>query len=154
MTVLLLVVGVLLPLTLAAAELAARWWFRLEGAYYVFPPGQRLCLYLDRDAFPELEPVVRFEVNRDGERGAEPPPLAPGETLYRVLVAGGSQPEGYLLDQDTCWPGALNRLLGGPEQLRALGATKAHAGSINNPATRSSSRIMRGSMPGGERAVA
>ena len=126
---LLLVVAILLPLVVVS-ELAARWWLRFDGAYYVFPPGQRLRLHLDRDAFPELEPVVRFEVNRDGERGAEPPAVAPGETLYRVLVVGGSQPEGYLLDQDTCWPGALNRLLGGPEQLRALGATKAHAGSI------------------------
>src|SRR6185295_13533443 len=126
---LLLVVAVLLPL-MVAAELAARWWLRLEGAYYVFPPGLRLRLHLDRDAFPELEPVVRFEANRDGERGLDPPRVARGETLYRVLVVGGSQPEGYLLDQDTFWPGALNRLLGAPEQLRALGASKAHAGSI------------------------
>jgi len=127
--VLLLAVAVLLPL-MVAAELAARWWLRLEGAYYVFPPGLRLRLHLDRDAFPELEPVVRFEANRDGERGLDPPRVARGETLYRVLVVGGSQPEGYLLDQDTFWPGALNRLLGAPEQLRALGASKAHAGSI------------------------
>jgi lysophospholipase L1-like esterase len=69
-------------------------------------------------------------VNRDGERGDDPPRVAAGETLYRVLVVGGSQPEGYLLDQDRSWPGALNRLLGAPEQLRALGASKAHAGSI------------------------
>ena len=129
MSVLLLVVAVLLPLALVV-ELAVRWWLRLVGAYYVFPPGLRLRLHLDRDAFPELEPVVRFEVNRDGERGAEPPPVAPGETLYRVLVVGGSQPEGYMLDQDTFWPGALHRLLSAPEQLRALGASKAHAGSI------------------------
>jgi lysophospholipase L1-like esterase len=128
-SVLLLVIAVLLPLTLVV-ELVARWWLRVAGAYYVFPPGQRLCLHLDRDAFPELEPVVRFEVNLDGERGADPPPVGPGETLYRVLIAGGSQPEGYLLDQDTSWPGALHRLLGTPEQLRALGASKVHAGSI------------------------
>src|SRR5580765_8206082 len=125
----LLIVAGLLSLAVAA-ELAARWWLRFRGAYYVMPPGLRLRLHLDRDTFPELEPVVRFEVNRDGERGAEPPPVAPGETLYRVLVVGGSQPEGYLLDQDTFWPGALHRLLGAPEQLRALGASKAHAGSI------------------------
>ena len=125
----LLVVAVLLTLPVVA-ELAARWWLRFEGAYYVFPPGLRLLSYLDRDTFPELEPVVRFEVNRDGERGDDPPRVAAGETLYRVLVVGGSQPEGYLLDQDRSWPGALNRLLGAPEQLRALGASKAHAGSI------------------------
>jgi lysophospholipase L1-like esterase len=127
--VLLLVVVLPLPLAVVA-ELAARWWLRHKGTYHVFPPGLRLRLHLDRDAFPELEPVVRFEVNRDGERGAEPPPLAAGETLYRVLVAGGSQPEGYLLDQGTFWPGALNRLLGRPEHLRALGVSKVHAGSV------------------------
>jgi lysophospholipase L1-like esterase len=127
--VLLLVIAVLVSLTVAA-EVFAEWWLRLEGAYYVFPPGLRLRLHLDRDAFPELEPVVRFEVNCDGERGADPPPVAAGETLYRVLVAGGSQPEGYLLDQDTSWPGALNRLLGAPEQMHALGASKVHVGSI------------------------
>ena len=129
MTLLVIIVAVLLSLTVAA-ELTARWWLRLDGAYYVFPPGLRLGLHLDRDAFPELEPVVRFEVNCDGERGDDPPKVASDETLYRVLVAGGSQPEGYLLDQDTSWPGALHRLLNRPEQLRALGVSKAHAGSI------------------------
>ena len=113
-----------------AVELGARSWIRRARAYYVFPPGQRLRLYIDREAFPELEPVVRFDVNGDGERGADVPALARGESLYRVLVVGGSQPEGYLLDQDTSWPGALHRLLNAPERLRALGATVAHAGSI------------------------
>jgi hypothetical protein len=114
----------------AAVELAARWWLRRGAAYYVFPPGQRLRLQVDRENFPELEPVVRFDVNRDGERGAEVPVVAPGASLYRVLVAGGSQPEGYLLDQNTSWPGALHTLLNAPERLRALGASAAHAGSI------------------------
>jgi len=124
-----LVVAVL-TLMAVAAELTVRWWFRVENAYYVFPPGMRLLLHLDRDAFPELEPVVRYEVNRDGERGGDPPRVVRGESVYRVLVAGGSQPEGYLLDQATSWPGALNRLLAQPELLRALGASKAHVGSI------------------------
>src|SRR5439155_20148145 len=62
-------------------ELAARWWLRSENAYYVFPPGQRLRLHVDRENFPELEPVVRFDVNRDGERGAEVPGVAPGASL-------------------------------------------------------------------------
>jgi len=123
--------GLLSLVALAASvELAARWWLRREGAYYVFPPGQRLRLHVDRENFPELEPLVRFDVNGDGERGAEVPPAARGRSLYRVLVAGGSQPEGYLLDQDTSWPGALHVLLNEPERLRALGASAAHAGSI------------------------
>jgi lysophospholipase L1-like esterase len=50
--------------------------------------------------------------------------------LYRVLVGGGSQPEGFLLDQDTAWPGALQRRLERPEQLARLGASTVHVGSI------------------------
>jgi lysophospholipase L1-like esterase len=80
--------------------------------------------------FPQVEPSVRFEVNAQGERGYEVPRLRAGEKLYRVLVAGGSQPEGYLLDQDTSWPGALHRLLQRPDHLAALGASKAHVGSV------------------------
>jgi lysophospholipase L1-like esterase len=114
---------------IVAAELAARWWLRQSG-YYVFPPGLRLRLHPDREVFPELEAVTRFEVNSDGERGSEVPRTRRGEKLYRVLVVGGSQPEGYLLDQDTSWPGALQRLLMRPGQLRMLGAAKAHVGSI------------------------
>jgi lysophospholipase L1-like esterase len=116
---------------IAAAEPAARWWLRHRGEYYVFPPGLRLRLHLDREVFPELEAVVRFEVNSDGERGSEAPRTRRGETLYRVLVVGGSQPEGYLLDQDTSWPGALQRLLVGPGPLQKPGATRVHVGNIS-----------------------
>jgi lysophospholipase L1-like esterase len=112
------------------AELAARAWIRFHRAYYVLLPRQRLRLQLDRDTLPELDPIVRFEVNRDGERGPDLPRLGRGETLYRVLVAGGSQPEGYLLDQDVCWPGALQLMLSTPEHLRTLGTSKVHVGSI------------------------
>jgi lysophospholipase L1-like esterase len=111
-------------------EMSARWWIRIRREYYVLPPGLRLRLHIDRETFPELEPVVRFEVNADGERGAEVPRVARGERLYRVLVAGGSQPEGYLLDQDTSWPGAVHALLAQPRHLVALGASNVHVGSI------------------------
>jgi hypothetical protein len=111
-------------------ETGARWWIRFRRAYYVQPPGLRLRLHIDRETFPELEPVVRFEVNADGERGPEVPRVARGERLYRVLVAGGSQPEGYLLDQETSWPGAVHALLAQPRHLVTLGASKVHVGSI------------------------
>ena len=87
-------------------ELAVRWWLRHRGAYYVFPPGLRLRLHPDPEVFPQCEPVVRFDINSDGGRGDEVPRSRPVDRLYRALVAGGSQPEGYLLDQDTSWPGA------------------------------------------------
>lgn len=109
------------------AELGARSWIRRRRHYYVLPPGLRIRLEVDRATFPQLEPVVRFEVNRDGERGGEVP-RSPG--LYRVLVGGGSQAEGFLLDQHTSWPGALQRLLEQPEHLDRLGASHVHVGSI------------------------
>jgi hypothetical protein len=124
------VVGSCLALLLlaVAGELAARWWIRHENRYDVFPPGLRLRVYPDREVFPRLDPEARFEVNNDGERGDEVPRSSQG--LYRVLVGGGSQPEGFFLDQDTAWPGALQRLLERPEYLARLRASKAHVGSI------------------------
>ncbi len=121
-------ISVAVVLLVLTAELGARWWLRYRGAYYVLPPGRRVLLYPDRDMFPQLEPSVRFDVNSDGERGDEVPRSRAG--LYRVLVAGGSQPEGYLLDQNTTWPGATHRLLEKPEQLRRLHASSVHVGSI------------------------
>jgi lysophospholipase L1-like esterase len=110
-------------------ETGARWWIRFRRAYYVLPPGLRLRLHIDRETFPELEPVVRFEVNADGERGPEVPRVARGERLYRVLVAGGSQPEGAFLDQPSAWPAMVERLIATPEHLRSLGASKAQVGN-------------------------
>jgi lysophospholipase L1-like esterase len=122
------VLGALLAAAaVVVAELAARAWIRGRRRYYVLPPGLRMRLEVDRPTFPQLEPVVRFEVNRDGERGGAVP-RGPG--LYRVLVGGGSQAEGFLLDQFTSWPGALQRLLEQPEHLDRLGARRVHVGSI------------------------
>jgi lysophospholipase L1-like esterase len=119
-----------LLLCAALAELLARWWIRRRTGYYVFPPGRRMLLHPNSRVFPQLEPSIRFDVNREGERGDEVPRLGPGEKLFRILVVGGSQPEGYLLDQDTSWPGALHRLLERPDSLRRLEAARVHVGSI------------------------
>lgn len=123
-----LLVPAVVLLAAAAIELGARWWLRFRARYYVFPPGLRVRIYPDREVFPQLERVVRFEVNRDGERGDEVPRQVDG--LYRVLVAGGSQPEGYLLDQDTSWPGVLHHLLQSSTHLGRLRARRVHVGSI------------------------
>ena len=117
-------------LVAVVAELAARWWLRHRSAYYVFPPGLRIRMQPDPKISAYLEPTVRFEINRDGERGDDVPRRRAAGTLYRVLVAGGSQPEGYVLDQDTSWPGALHRMLQRPEHLQRLGVGSAHVGSI------------------------
>ena len=118
----------LLPVLYVAVELAARWWIRRRDEHYVQPPGLRVRLEIDRHVFPQLERTTRFDVNSEGERGDEVPRSSAG--LYRVLVAGGSQPEGFLLDQETTWPGALHRLLETPESLARLGASKMHVGCI------------------------
>jgi lysophospholipase L1-like esterase len=50
--------------------------------------------------------------------------------LLRVPVRGGSSAECLALDQSTSWAGALERLLGSAERLRARGARRVHVGSI------------------------
>jgi len=117
-----------LPLLYVAVELTSRWRIRRRGQYFVLPPGLRLRLRIDRQVFPELERETRLDVNSDGERGDDLPRSTDG--LYRVLVGGGSQPEGFFLDQDTTWPGALQRMLEKREQRRRLGASNVHVGSI------------------------
>jgi hypothetical protein len=121
---------VVLLLLAVAAELATRWWLRHRAAYYVFPPGMRVDVRPDPKSYPELEPSIRFEVNSDGERGEEAPRSARG--LYRILVAGGSVAECYLLDEDKSWPGALHRLLDRPEHLARLPASRVHVGNISH----------------------
>jgi hypothetical protein len=122
--------GVIALVLLAVAiELAARQWIRRKGEYFVLPPGLRQRLMIDTEIFPELEAEVHFDVNRDGERGDEVPSDTRG--LYRVLVGGGSQSEGFLLDQHSNWPGALQRLLERPDALRRLNAKNVHVGSVS-----------------------
>jgi hypothetical protein len=125
-TALVSIVAVLLLGTLT--ELSARWWIRHRSPYFVLLPGLRLRLRPDPDIFPRMEASVRFDVNAEGERGDEVPHASSG--LFRVLVAGGSQPEGYLLDQTTFWPGRVQRVLQMPSHLRALNASRVHVGSI------------------------
>jgi len=112
----------------AAAELASRWWIRHRTHYYVFLPRFRMRLSPDRDIFPRMERSVRFDVNAEGERGDEVPAERTG--LFRVLVAGGSAPEGYLLDQKTFWPGRLQTLLQNRDSLNTLDASRVHVGSV------------------------
>jgi lysophospholipase L1-like esterase len=127
---LLLITGLSIAAAAALTEIGARAWIRSRRAYYVCLPDQRLRLHVDLETLPGLDPVVRFDVNREGERGPELPRLRRDETLYRVLVAGGSQPEGYLLDQDANWPGGVQRLLSSAPLAASLGASKVHVGSI------------------------
>src|SRR2546427_11246291 len=96
--------SVVLLLLAVVAELAARWWLRHRSLYYVFPPGLRLRLHPDPEVFPQLEPLVRFEVNRHGERVGAAPRLRSGAPLYGALVSGGTLTELELNNQDTSEP--------------------------------------------------
>jgi lysophospholipase L1-like esterase len=126
-TGLLAVIGIAL-VALACAELGARWWIRQRSGCYVRAPGLRIDVQLDLETLPQLEATARFDINADGERGSDV--RAGTRGLYRILVAGGSPVESFFVDQETCWPGALEELLGSPENLRALAARTVHVGSL------------------------
>lgn len=107
------------------AELCARVGLARFGGYFPLRPFLRQTFELDREALPMLEPVVRWSVNSDGERGPE---YRPGS--YRVMLAGGSCVESYYLDQPTSVAGRLEQLLSTPGSLAALGAKAVHVGSV------------------------
>ena len=121
MVVPLLTPGVALALlAVAGAEGLGRLWIRRFGAYYVQIPWRRIEIAPDPRVLPGMDPLVRFEVNAQGERGRPLPTHAGG--LYRVVAAGSSATEGYYLDQPSSWPGALEELLRAPGALTALAA--------------------------------
>jgi lysophospholipase L1-like esterase len=126
----LVVVGELVVLV-GVAELVARWWIRARSGYYLWPPRFRCEVRQQLDVFPQMEPHVRIDVNGAGERAG---PVPRGRDVFRVLAVGGSPVECASLDQPTSWPGALERLLQSPENLRHLGATRVHVGNIGRSA--------------------
>jgi len=131
----LLVAVVLFPIAFLLAELCARGCLAIRARYDVWAPHTRTLQVLDRDAFPGLPPLARFEVNRDGERGEEPP-KATWDT-YRVLVVGGSAAECRFIDQRSAWPAVAHRFLGRSENLELLRARRAHVGNLGRSLTTS-----------------
>jgi lysophospholipase L1-like esterase len=117
---------------LLLVELASRWWLRHRSRYAVWPPNMRQEIRLARDVFPELEPKVHFDINSDGERGAEAPRDKRG--LYRVLATGGSAVECFALDQPSSWPAVLEAILNEPGRLPRLGrdVRRVHVGNIGH----------------------
>ena len=111
-----------------AAELGARRWIRRRTGYYVWPPEMRLELRADGAESSHRAPRVRFDVNADGERGRDVRPDQSG--LFRVLAAGGSSVECLALTEEASWPGALERILNTPDNLRTLAAQRVHVGNI------------------------
>lgn len=116
-----------LPPLFVLAELTARAWRRSKGDF-VWRPFERTLMHLDREALPNLPALVRFEINCDGERGGKPPGST--ESVWRVLVAGGSAAECYLLDQADSWPEVLANELLDRAFLTKVGRDKVHMGNI------------------------
>ncbi|MFT5733319.1 MAG: lysophospholipase L1-like esterase [Planctomycetota bacterium] len=98
-----------LAATFVVAELAARAYIKARNRWYIHQPFSRRHFTLATDALPQLPAEARFEANADGERG-DPVPAHP-EKVLRVLVAGGSAAECFLLDQDDTSSAALQRSL-------------------------------------------
>ena len=118
--------GLAAPLVLTGAELLARAYFRARGRAWVLAPGSKQVLEPDLEVLPQLEHEVRIEVNEDGERGRTAP--ADWSRTFRVLVAGGSAAECYLLDQETQWPAVLERQLAAATD--ALDSDGVHVGNV------------------------
>ncbi|QDV06947.1 hypothetical protein Poly30_24650 [Planctomycetes bacterium Poly30] len=89
----------------ALAELGARAWIRKRDRWYIHQPFSRRHFTIATDVVPQLPGEATFEANADGERG-DPVPEHP-ESVLRVLVAGGSAAECFLLDQKDTWSAAL-----------------------------------------------
>lgn len=116
-----------------AAELAARVWIRRFSRRHAFVPGSRQHFKLDLATLPRMEAETRFEVNGDGVRSGGGRRPRRGDT--RMLVAGGSGAEGFLLDWPSSWAGVAESELNRPENLRRLGATRVHMGSVGRSRT-------------------
>ncbi len=129
----LLLVAASLPVVFAIAELLARAWIRMRGSSYVWSPRRRTLQVLDPESLPGLPELARFEVNRDGERGDEPP--AEAWEAYRILVLGGSSTECRYIDQKSTWPAVVQQFLNQPESLDLLRARRAHVGNVGRSLT-------------------
>ncbi|MFT7680309.1 MAG: hypothetical protein ACI8QC_004315, partial [Planctomycetota bacterium] len=110
------------PAAFVLAELGARIWLRVRDEYFVLQPHLRMQTTIDPAALPDLTPLVHTSVNADGERGDEVPDDP--DSVLRVLVAGGSAAECYLLDQPASWPMVAQA------ELNKLGPRKAHVGNV------------------------
>lgn len=127
-TTLVILLGLLLGLALAFvfAELWVRRFYQRRSAAWPLEPNSRVVAEIDCETLPSLDPIARFFVNADGERGA---PLPSDWTrVYRVLVAGGSAAECFYLDQDKQWPSVVQRVL--TENAAKIGVERAHVGNI------------------------
>ena len=144
----LLTLGLAAVIGIVSAESFARSRLRRRGEYYVWAPCFRRLLQLDREALPWSAASATFQVNSAGERGDEPPDAR--QSVFRILVAGGSSVECMLLDQAECWTALLQRTLDCPEHREMLGgAARVHVGSVGKSDVDSQAldRVLRQILP-------
>jgi hypothetical protein len=118
----------LFGLALGASEMAARVWIRRFSRRYPFVPGSRQHFQLDLKTLPNMAGETRFEVSADGVRTEAG--RRPQRGAGRVLLAGGSCAEGYLLDWPSSVAGIMERDLNRPEVLTEWGVPSVHVGSV------------------------
>ncbi len=111
-------------LAFVISELVARAWIARRDDWFVHAPFVRRKFHIATEVIPALPPESDFSSNADGERG-DPVPADPEATL-RVLVAGGSAAECFLLDQEDSWPMITQRELEALER----GGRAVHVGNI------------------------
>ena len=112
-------------LSAVGAELVARALLRRSGRYALVPHA-RSEFQLDLSELPKLEPLVRTQINAEGERGGELPTR--DRRTFRILVAGGSAAECYMLDQEKAWPAVVEREL--REERGPIERPFVHVGNI------------------------
>ena len=100
-------------------------------------------LGIDPKALPGMPSEARFWINRDGERGDDPPPARDDASVYRVLVVGGSAAECYFLDQDASWPGVVQERLLRAENRERLGGRRAHVANLARSGTGPTEAVAR-----------
>lgn len=86
---------------LTALEFALRFVGPQNDGYYVWPPGMTRALHPDSTLLPGIHGTARFTANRLGLRGPEP---VVGDSVYRILMVGGSTTENLYLDDAEAWP--------------------------------------------------
>lgn len=114
---------------LAVAEFALRAFGPRETQYFVLRPNLRVEFDPDPALVPGIEGPARFSVNSLGLRGEE---LPAGDSVYRVLVVGGSTSENVYLDDSETWTHVLEARLGAQPGAPTVWVGAAGRGGMNS----------------------
>ena len=119
-----------LALVAIVVEWLCRFCLRNILRRYSDMPNSRIIFSVNERVRHWLPAQVEYAINREGERGL---PLPKVNSLYRVLLSGGSAAECGLLPWEDSIGGYLNTLLNTPEARVSLRAEAAHVGVVAHP---------------------